>query len=151
LVTGHITWLWTIVFGVLAVVGYSRLFRTRRLLAPRPVGAAVARWTGGVKIAFLRASWGTAQLELFDWGIRVSGFWPWKLMLPTVEVRYQELRNVQRVRWQLTEGVLLRTDGSAVPFAFLTTRAPQILVQFAMRGVAVEQEVARLKRADLRT
>jgi hypothetical protein len=151
LVSGYITSLGTAVAGVLAVVAYNRLFRTRRLLAPRPVGPALAMWTGGVKTAFARGSWGTAQLELFDWGIRVSGLWPWKLMLPTIEVRYHELRNVRRVKWQLSEGVLLRTDGSAVPLVFLTTRAPQILVQFAMRGVSVEQEVARLKRTDLRT
>jgi hypothetical protein len=134
--------------GVLCVVAYYRLFKTRRTLAPRPAGVAVARWTGSCKTSFVTRAW-TAQLEFFEWGIRVSGLWPWSLILPIFEFRYHELLNVQRVKWWLTEGVLLRTDGPAAPLVFITTRASQILVQFAMRGVSVEQEVAGLTRADL--
>ena len=153
MVPAVIIWLGTLVIGVLA---YYRLFATRRTLTPRPGGALAARWTGGYKSGYktgrVTSTWGTAQLEMFDWGIRVSGYWLWKLILPTWEVRYQEVRSAQHVRWPIgNQGVLLRTDGSAMPIVFSTTRVPQILVQLAMRGVSVEQEVARLKLIDLRT
>jgi hypothetical protein len=149
LIPGYIISLGSPVVGTFA---YYRLFTTRRARTlTLPVGAAVASWTGGYKIRFGgRSGWGNAQLELFDWGVRVSGLWALKLIVPTWEVRYHELRSVQSVRWPVgNQGILLRTDGSAVSLVFVTTRAPQILVQFAMRGVSVEQEVARLKRTDL--
>lgn len=163
MVLGYVISLGTAVVGAAAYYWLNTMRRTRALTPPA-LGAALAQWTGGYKTgfglpylwngaAFGTSTWGTAELELFDWGVRVSGFWPWKLMLPTWEVRYHELRSAQHVRWPIAnQGILFRTDGSAVPLVFSTTRGPQILVHLAMRGVPVEQKVARLSwGADLRT
>jgi hypothetical protein len=123
-----------------------------RTLTPPMTGAVLARWTGGYKTRFLFSASGTAQLELFDWGIRVSGLGLlFKQMLPRWEVRYHELRTVQHVRWRIfVEGVLLRTDGSALPLLFISTRCGEILAELARRGVPVDNELARLNRSDLR-
>jgi hypothetical protein len=152
LVPGYIISLGTAVVGAAAYYWLITARRTRALTPPA-LGAPLAHWTGGCKSRFATSTWGTAELELFDWGVRVSGFWPWKLMLPTWEVRYHELRSAQHVRWPIeNQGILFRTDGSAVPLVFSTTRGPQILVHLAMRGVPVEQKVARLNwGTDLRT
>lgn len=148
--SGVIAALGTAAAGVAGIVAYYRRFTPQRRPAPPPVGEVVSRWLGWYKTGPVISPWTRAyhaQLEFFDWGIRVSACWPWQQMLPTWEFRYQELRYVQLARWPpLREGVRLSTDASAAPLVFITTHAAQILVQFAMRGVSVEQEVARMGR-----
>ena len=149
--SGYIISLGAAIAVVMGVRAYYQRLKMQRTLAPPPVGTAVARWTGSYKTGPAASPWSRAyqaQLEFFDWGVRVSSCWPWKRVLPIWEFRYQELRNVQHVRWPpLGEGVLLRTDAPEDPRVFITTHASQILVQFAMRGVSIEQEVVRLKKA----
>lgn len=152
MVPGYIISLGTAVAGVSGISAYYRRLRAERRPSPPPVGEALSRWPGSYKTGPVTSPWTRAfraQLEFFDWGIRVSASWPWQQAMPTWEFRYQELQSVQQVRWlPLGQGVLLSADGSAVPHVFITTHAPQILVQFAMRGVSVGQQVARLRRTD---
>jgi hypothetical protein len=107
---------------------------------------------------FALGTWPTAQLELSDWGIRVSAIWPF----PTWEVRYYELRTVQPIRWRLAAGILFRADASvatygsrwsALPMVFLTLKSGclEILAQLEARGVSVEKEVVRLRMTELWT
>jgi hypothetical protein len=177
LAAGHIdiTWLAGPEVGPFGVPGYifiivpaafvlllalRRLFTRSARTLTEPVGTALARWTGGVKTTFVTASRGTARLELFDWGIRVSGLGLGWLAFPVWEVQYGELRTARSVRWPIAnQGILLRPDGSAAtdrsrrpprPLVFSTRHSDEILAQLAGRGVSVSTDVARLTSSDLR-
>jgi hypothetical protein len=140
-------------------LGLRRLLNRSVRALTEPVGPALASWTGGVKTAFVLAGWGTARLELFAAGVRVSGRGLGKLLFPVWEVRYDELRSVRRVWWLIANrGILFRSDGpvatdrsrkSARPLVFITWRGDEILAQLAGRGVSVDREVARLTSSDL--
>ncbi len=121
---------------------------TRRLSSAQETPVAV--WKGGLRTRMVNATAGTAKLELFEWGLRISGRGLWRVVAPIWEARYQELTNAQAVRWPIANpGVLMRTDGSAVPIVFVTHRGREVLDALEARGVPVNRSVARLRQADL--
>lgn len=122
---------------------------TRRLSVAGETPVVV--WKGGLQTKTMRASLGTAKLELFEWGLRIRGRGLWRVMLPTWEARYRELTKAQMIRWPIANpGVLISTDGSAVPIVFVTWRGREVLDALEARGVPVDRSVARLRQYELR-
>lgn len=73
-----------------------------------------------------------------------------RAILPSWEARYAELRSAQLVKWPITNsGVLIGTDGSAVPIVFTTRAGSDVLDALEARGVHVERTVDRFRMADL--
>lgn len=147
----------SIVFPVIGIVGAAAgifFFRgaaagSTRALA-MPATPPLASWRGGLRTRTLSGSIGTARLELFEWGARVrtSGLFGWLGL--NWEVRYSELVQARLITYPIANrGVLLRTDGSAVPVAFTTFHGLEILDKLAAHGVPVDRSVTPLRRADL--
>jgi hypothetical protein len=157
---------------VMGILGLRRqAARSARPPAPPADTALPSWWRGVMKNRFSR--WVPAQLELSDWGIKVLAYSS-VLPIPTWDVRYYELRTVQPVTWPIAvaliqgggwvrQGIFLRTDPSvaayrsrwsALPLVFGPWRSSgsaEIVAQLERRGVSVESDVARFRKADLWT
>jgi len=147
----------SIVFPVICVVAAGiavTVFRraaagSSRMLAMH-AAPPIASWGGGFRTRTAGGSGGTARLELFEWGARVrsSGLFGWLGL--SWEVRYSELVQARLVTYPIANrGVLLRTDGSAVPLAFTTLCGLDVLDRLAAHGVSVDRSITPLRRADL--
>jgi hypothetical protein len=147
----------SIVYPVIGIVGAAAgifFFRSAATGSSRtlamPVTPPLVSWRGGVRTRTLSGTSGTARLELFEWGARVrtSGLFGWLGL--NWDVRYSELVSARLITYPIANrGVLLRTDGSAVPVAFTTFHGLEILDKLAAQGVPVDRSVTPLRRADL--
>jgi hypothetical protein len=139
-----------IVGAVTTVIGFRHMAAgSSRTLAMRAT-PPLASWDGGFCTRTVRGSSGTARLELFEWGARVRsrGLFGWLGL--SWEVRYSELVQARLITYPIANhGVLLRTDGSAVPLAFTTFRGLDVVDQLAAKGVSVDRAETRFHLADL--
>jgi hypothetical protein len=138
--------------GAIATIAFIVLLArwSRRTLALPDEGPPVAAWNGGLHTRTINATVGIVRLEMFSWGIRVRGNGPARWLVPVWEVRYEELVKAQLVTFPVANrGVLMRTNGAAVPLVFITFRGHEILGQLEARGVPTDRAVARLYRAEL--
>jgi len=99
------------------------------------------RWPEGTAIVPL------ARLELFGSGLRLCGSLRLlKPLLPTWEVRYDEIKEAGLVRSALTKrlGVRFQSDTPGGSVVFWTSTPQRVLAQLSEHGVGVTNTVAKL-------
>lgn len=123
------------------VVGFrrnaARLTRKVDRLEVQPVvtfrGGMWSRQGGGT-----RGPW--ARLQFFDWGIRLDG----RSLLPTFEVRYEELTEARLVASRFKNGIRFQSSCLTEPVTFETSDSVRIADLLEERGVTVNRNVGHL-------
>jgi hypothetical protein len=137
---------WVLSVGVMAVfaIVVTRLLRNARILTRRVetvdaqplmtfAGGMRSRHGGGT-----RGQW--ARLQFFDWGIRLDG----RSLLPTFEVRYEELGDAQLVTSRFKSGIRFQSDSLRDPVTFETREGARIAALLEEHGVPVNRNVGHL-------
>jgi hypothetical protein len=135
--------LWVAVIAVFAfaVLGFrrnaARLTRKVETLEAQPLvtfpGGLWSLHGGGT-----RGHW--ARLQFFDWGIRLDG----RCLLPTFEVRYEELTDARLVASRFKSGIRFRSSCLPDPVTFETSEGVQIADLLEEHGVMVNRNVGHL-------
>jgi hypothetical protein len=136
---------WALMCGVLAFVQFRRVAAQ----STRNTGTSdVPTFVGGLRTRTMRASFGLAQMEFFDWGIRLEGRSRFvSSALPTWEAGYRDLTKAQLVSVPFgTRGVRLFADGLPDPVVFSTPAGALILDRLQAHGVPVDRSLTRLWR-----
>lgn len=107
----------------------------------RPVttfrGDMRSRQAGGT-----RGGW--ARLDLFDDGIRLRGTGPLGPLMPTWQIRYDELAEAQLVASKYTSGIRLCAPVLPDPVTFKTSQSEAIAGLIEQRGVTVSRVAGHL-------
>jgi hypothetical protein len=128
---------------------WTRLAATNRRIIDAPAGKLEEHFWGGVMCRHVITSGSLAQLELFDWGIRLRGIPISRWIVPTWEARYDEMSIAELVALpQSRIAVWFRLRGDPSTIAFLCDRSSQILPVLEKHGVPVNRAVTMIRRVD---
>jgi hypothetical protein len=140
---------------VLALAGISgfvlwikRAAANARTIDP-PAGGPAALFRGGVMARHILTSGSLARLELFDWGVRLSGTVISRWIVPTWEATYDQLAVAELVTLPASRiAVWLRLRGEPHAIGFLTGDHREILTLLQERGVPVNRAVTQVRRVE---
>jgi hypothetical protein len=114
-----------------------------------PEGSEEKLYFGGMMCKNLTTSGSMVKLEMFDWGVRISGIAPVRWVVPTWEARYEELAIAELVASPYSRiAVWLRLRGEADGMGFLSSYGQEILRFLEKHEVPVNRALARIKRVD---
>jgi hypothetical protein len=88
-----------------------------------------------------------ARMEFFDWGICLRSAIPGGLLLPVLEIRYEELTDAQLVETRTNNGVRFQSGCLPGPVTFVTFEdsRSQIIDRLERRGVRVNRQVEHIR------
>jgi hypothetical protein len=146
----------TIVFAVLVglvciagVAQWVRVASASTRVIGAPAGESARRFHGGVMGRHLLTSGSLVKLELFDWGVRLSGIRPARWVIPTWEARYDELAIAELVALPASRiAVWMRPRGEPNAIGFLTQDNQEILTLLQAKDVPVNRALNRVRRVD---
>ena len=135
--------LWAAVIAGLAfaVVGFRQNAARLTRMVETPDAQPLVTFTGGMwslQGGGTRGRW--ARLQFFDWGIRLDG----RSVLPTFEVRYEELGDARLVASRFKSGIRFQSSCLPDPVTFETSEGAQIADLLEERGVTVNRQVGHL-------
>jgi hypothetical protein len=139
---------------LLCVVGigmWIRLAAANRRTIQAPEGKLEDLFRGGVMCRHVITSGSLVRLEVFDWGVRLSGSAVVRWIIPTWEARYEELAIAELVALPASRiAVWFRLRGDAGPggIAFLSEHNLAILPLLEKHGVPVNRAVTRVRRVE---
>ena len=114
-----------------------------------PAGGPAALFRGGVMARHVLTSGSLARLELFDWGVRLSGTVISRWIVPTWEATYDQLAVAELVTLPASRiAVWLRLRGEPHAIGFLTGDHREILTLLQERGVPVNRAVTQVRRVE---
>jgi hypothetical protein len=114
-----------------------------------PAGEPNRVFFGGVMCRYLITSGTLAQLEFFDWGVRLRGIAVSRWIVPTWEATYEELAIAELVSLRSSRiAVWLKLRGDAGGIAFLSYHSTEILPLLEGNGVPVNRALATIRRVD---
>jgi hypothetical protein len=132
-----------------SVVTWVRRARSCARHISAPAGQSEDSFLGGIMCRHLTTSGAMVKLEVFDWGVRISGIAPARWVVPTWEARYEELSMAELVASPFSRiGVWLRLRGEADGVGFLSNRSQEILRVLAAHEVPVNRALAKFKRVE---
>ena len=141
--------------AVAAASGWRWLSKSASRTVDVPRGAPIALFTGGgISCSAMNSDNWTAQLELFDWGIKISGAGPLELLVPTWEARYDELIGTGLLTTPFSgrPGVWFRARGTLDAVVYWTRDGQDILAWLGHQGVTSIRPPVRLQhRYDIPT
>jgi hypothetical protein len=140
---------------VSGLVIWTRLAATNTRIIDVPTGTSGTsgeleeHFWGGVMCRHVITSGSLAQLEFFDWGVRLRGMLISRWIVPTWEARYDEMSIAELVALpQSRIAVWFKLRGDPSTIAFLCDRTSQILPVLEKHGVPVNRAVRMIRRVD---
>jgi hypothetical protein len=141
--------------AVLALAGVSGFVLWIRRAAANtrtidaPAGEPDGLFRGGVMARHVLTSGSLARLELFDWGVRLSGTVISRWIVPTWEARYDQLAIAELATLPASRiAVWLRVRGEPHAIGFLTADSQEILTLLQERGVPVNRVITQVRRVE---
>ncbi len=139
-----------VVLGLAVVLGLftsiRRAARCARIIGA-PAGEPEDSFGGGVMCKALITSGSLAKLELFDWGVRISGIVISRWLVPTWEARWDDLAIAELVALPHSRiAVWFQLRGEPDGMAFLSQRNQDILRVLERHKLPVNRSVAHIKR-----
>jgi hypothetical protein len=140
--------------AVLCVVGigmWIRLAAANKRTIEAPDGKLEDLFRGGVMCRHVITSGSLARLEVFDWGVRLSGSAIVSWIVPTWEARYDELAIAELVALPASRIAVwfrLRREAGAGGIAFLSDHNLAILPLLERHGVPVNRAVTKIRRVE---
>ena len=130
------------------VLWIRRAAANARTIDP-PAGGPSALFRGGVMARHILTSGSLARLELFDWGVRLSGTVISRWIVPTWEATYDQLAIAELVTLPASRiAVWLRLRGEPHAIGFLTVDHREILTLLQERGVPVNRVITQVRRVE---
>ena len=95
--------------------------------------------------SFRSAGRSEAQLEFFDWGVRLQTKTLFGRLGDCYEIRYEELAEAGLVGKMVSRGIRFRAEFLPERLIFLTVDAREILDRLEQRGVTVNRNITSLR------
>jgi hypothetical protein len=137
------------VFAVLATffgwLSFRRLLAVAARSAMMPDTVLEAAFRGRLSTTLVHAD---AQLDLFDWGIRLHSTWRlFRRLVPVWEACYTDLATVQLIQGFGGYGVRLESNAGTGAVVLWTRRYDEVMDRLANHEVPVDRQMKSLKRA----
>jgi hypothetical protein len=131
------------------IVRWVRLAARNRRTIGAPDGEPDELFRGGVMGRHILTSGSLARLEIFDWGVRLSGIVIARWIVPTWEASYDQLAMAELVTLPASRiAVWLRPTGGADGIGFMSHHGEEILDLLKARDVPVNRVVTQIRRVE---